>query len=62
MIQNSQEKHQFFVLKIFLSQTSQEKETYVATKNILQKFEEHGHWHCRHTFFGVVYNFSKIAK
>ena len=62
MIQNSLEKHQFFVLKIFLPQASQEKETYVAAKKILQKFEEHGHWHCGHTFFGVIDNFSKIAK
>ena len=36
-----------------LPQASKLKQTYFATRKILQNFEYHDHWHCRHIYFSV---------
>ena len=36
--------------------------TYFPTRKILQNFEGHGNWYCRHITFWVIYNFSKWTK
>ena len=44
-------KHKFFQFEILLPQASKQKETYFATRKILQNFEGHDHWHCCYVTF-----------
>ena len=39
-----------------LPQASKQKETYFANRKILQNFEGHDDWNCRHITFWVIYN------
>lgn len=42
---------QFFYFQIFLRRASKQKETYFVTRKVLQEFEGHAHWHCKHIHF-----------
>ena len=43
----NKKKCQFFQFVISLAQTSKYKDTYSATRKILEEFEGHDHWHYR---------------
>ena len=47
----SGKKHQFFQFEVSLPQAIKQKETYFGTRKILQNFDVHDHWDCRHFTF-----------
>ena len=52
----------FFQFGGSLPQAGKQKETYFATRKILQNFEDGDDWHCKHITLGVICSFPKWAK
>ena len=50
----------FFWFEISLPQASKSKKTSFATKNLLQNFERHDHWHCLFITFWVIFKVCEI--
>ena len=48
--------NQSFRFEILLPQAARKKETYCATKKILQNFEGHDDWHCQDIAIWVIYH------
>ena len=62
LLWGSRLKHQYFSFGFSLPRVNKLKENYFTTRKILQNFEGHDHWLCRHITFWVIYKFSKSVK